>query len=191
MTEEITKFQIGINGVKLAKIFCKENEIPFHPASEQQDLKLGIDCYVDNIPTDVKLTKNQNHPEIYFLKFSKITNQFTIRHPFAPGSEATHYFFVGSDKEKYLFREIHNYVPKKYFKDYHSYTKFLQILMQLHEKKVSQTFLSGSLHNNQAFWVLKLRILDLLKKDYNMVYSDEDDHTKKIMDHFYFRLQIR
>ena len=46
----------GDLGVAFVKQLCEDNSIEFIGASKEEDLTLGIDCYIDGHPTDVKNT---------------------------------------------------------------------------------------------------------------------------------------
>lgn len=96
MTVVISENKLGKLGEEFVKNYCKTNNIPFRKASKLEDLHWGIDCFINEQPTDIKNTK-----DIYLLQILS-DGLISLRHPFRETTKATHYCFVNvSDKKDY------------------------------------------------------------------------------------------
>lgn len=84
--------KFGEQGVTLVKQWCVENNLTFKEASKQEDYHDGIDCYINEIPTDVKATE-----KLYFLQLYE--NKINIRKPFHSKTKSTHIAKVNVEKK--------------------------------------------------------------------------------------------
>ena len=172
--EEYAK--IGELGVAFIKQLCETNDIEFIAASKKEDLRLGIDCYVDGSPTDVKNTE-----DIYVCQIMLETNTVNVRHPFKEDSQATHYAVckVKGDITKGKFIEhvdIEERLLRDFIKNKKSLTLFKQVLFNLQDKRVAEL----GLHLNHACINIKSQLTPFLKENIGIGYEEPQFSEREI-----------
>lgn len=90
--------QIGAQGVDFAQQHFENQNITFVRTTKEEDIITGVDCYIDNIPVDVKNTK-----DLYICQIQKTSGMINVRHPYKSNSKATHFCFVQVTDKKHEF----------------------------------------------------------------------------------------
>ena len=160
----------GDLGEVFAKEYCEANNIAFKKATKSEDLRLGIDAYINNLPTDIKNTK-----DIYFLQLSD-DGEFNTRHPFKETTKASHYFFVNvseDHKEFIEFIAIKEKLLKKFFKDEEALENFFKFLKSLDD----QTYHKFGNNFSEACLKIKNIILPYLKENVTLSYEEPKNST--------------
>jgi hypothetical protein len=171
----------GNQGVAFIKQMCEKNKIKFVLASKKEDLTLGIDCYIDEIPTDVKNTE-----DIYICQILLNTGTVNVRHPFKTNSKATHYAVckVAADLNKGKLIEhvnIDERLLRDFIKDKENLKAFKQAIQTLQNKKIKEL----GLHLNHACINIKSQISKFLKEDIGLSYDEPTQAENEISFKFY------
>lgn len=158
----------GIAGEVFTESYCRQNKIKYKKAKKEEDLTLGIDCYIgeNKIPTDVK-----NTTDIFFLQILE-DGIFNARHPFKKHSKATHYFFVdvdGTGQGKFIEHvEIKEKLLRDLIKDEENLNKlytYLRFLDQTSYKKIGDNLAV-------AAFKIKKEVLKFCKSSVNVIYNE-------------------
>jgi len=176
MFKVIDKYELGNKYLLSAKKNLESLGFDFQVASDIEDINYGVDCYINNIPTDVKYTNY-----IFFLKYNTKERKFVSRHPFKHNTKSTHYLFVDIKTKKFNHIPITEYL-KSFFKNDECFFKFVKIVSSLNDKKINDTFMSYCVSDEQVFKLLKVNFLiPLLNKNSTVLYSNYDGDSEKII----------
>lgn len=154
---------------------CQDNNIPYKKATRSEDLKEGIDCYVDNIPTDVKNTK-----DVFLCQVIRESGLINTRHPFKTSSKSTHYYFVNvkSDLTGELIEHIS--IDKKLLRDFikseEDLIRFKNYLQSIDGKHISEFGISEA----QAAFKIKQVLVSFCKSSANISYNDPKEGVDEI-----------
>ena len=168
--KEHIRNESGELGEVFAKEYCEQKNIPFKKATKTEDMRYGIDAYINNLPTDIKNTK-----DIYFLQMSD-DGEFNTRHPFKEETKASHYFFVNVGKEHKGFIEfvgIKEKLLRDFFKDEKSLNFFLNFIKELD----NQFYNKFGNNYTEASLTLKQMLLPYLKENITISYEEPKDKT--------------
>ena len=174
MGKELYNNSKGEAGEKFASFFYGKTKIPFIKATKEEDLKLGIDAYIDNKATDIK-----NTTSIYFCQFFE-DGKINVRHPFKKNTKATHYCFVEVDSDNYEkgkvieFISIEDKLLRDYFIDKDSLESFKRDLQELEHKKSSTLGIS----KEQSAYKLKMSLMKYLKPSATISYYFAESQTE-------------
>jgi hypothetical protein len=168
----------GEEGVRFVEQICLKKNISFVKGTREEDLKYGIDCYIDNQPTDVKNTE-----DLYICQIFINNGIINTRHPFKTSSRATHYYIVNTKKNKAIeFVEIEKKLLRDYIKDEKALKQFLSILKEIDGK----SFKNYGLHLAHACIQIKEKLTTCLKPPVKISYPDPETSTE-----IYFKLSKR
>lgn len=169
---------IGKDGEDFVQHHCNNNDIAYRKATKEDNYLFGVDCYIDEKPTDVKNTR-----DLYFLNH-KVTDKkgkvFFARHPFHVDNKATHYCFVHPRAKTFEHVEIQQYLLEHYFIDAKAYAQFVAAVTQLHNKHKEEVDHFGEyVSDRQTYWQFKKRLLPFLQEGVKLLYNEpkEQDET--------------
>lgn len=159
----------GEAGEQFIESYCADNKIPYKKTPKKQDYELGIDCLMNNHPTDVKNTK-----EIFFCQIMTEDGNINTRHPFKANSKATHYCVVdvpSDDLTKGKFIEhisIDERLLRDFIKDENALISFKNKLKEINGKQMSEFGISQS----QACFKIKQSLMACCKSTVNISYVE-------------------
>ncbi len=167
----------GDAGVDFAEKHLITEGKTFKRASKLQDYEQGIDCFIDNIPTDVKNTN-----DIFVCQIMTENGNINTRHPFKKNSKVTHYCIVNVPKDdltKGKFIEhvnIKERLLRDFVKDEVNLKAFYKQLQELNGKNMKAFGISQS----QACFKIKQLILPFLKADIGCSYVEPTEADGEI-----------
>ena len=165
----------GKAGEEFVEKHCQDKNIPYKKATHSEDLKEGVDCYIDNIPTDVKNTK-----DIFLCQIMRESGLINTRHPFKTNSKSTHYYFVNVKPD--LTGELieHILIDKKLLRDFikseEDLTRFKNYLQSIDGKHISEFGISEA----QAAFKIKQVLISFCKSSANISYNDPKEGSSEI-----------
>lgn len=119
----------GEEGVEFLREHCVLNALSFKEATIEEDLHLGIDCYVEGKGTDVK-----NTPDLYFLQVYVESGQINVRHPFKITTKAEQLAQIKVNKQgekEVLVSNIKELLSSDYCKSEEHYNRLLEYLQSM------------------------------------------------------------
>jgi hypothetical protein len=167
----------GKAGEEFFKHYCQTNNIEFKESTKEEDYGLGIDCWADGIPTDVKNTE-----ELFFLQIYIDSTSINVRHPFKPSSKALQYAVVKASSDDIKNGTLIEIVGIKerlirdYVKDDLSYGKFIKTLFDMEGKKAKDYGVSIA----QAAFKIKALLTGYLKPGAGITYAEITGESKEI-----------
>lgn len=165
----------GKAGEEFVEKHCQENNISYKKGSRSEDLKEGIDCYINDIPTDVKNTK-----DIFLCQIMRESGLINTRHPFKTNSKSTHYYFVNVKPD--LAGELieHILIDKKLLRDFikseEDLIRFKNYLQSIDGKHISEFGISEA----QAAFKIKQVLVSFCKSNANISYNDSKESSNEI-----------
>ena len=177
-----SSYIISEEGVDYLKEHCVLNGLEFKLATQEEDLKYGIDCYVDNIATDVK-----NTDAIYFLQIFLIDGIINVRHPFKKNTKAVQLAQCKKDKNKQIadikIIPINDLLLINYFRSQDLLNEFKEYLQDLDRKEYKAT---KAVSIAQFLFLTKEYIQNTFLKDnvkiyYNNVAEATDEISMKMV----------
>jgi len=157
----------GKVGENFVEQHCQEKNILYKKATRSEDLKEGIDCYINEIPTDVKNTK-----DIFLCQVMRDSGLINTRHPFKSSSKSTHYYFVNVKPD--LTGELieHISINEKLLRDFikseEDLIRFKNYLASIDTKHISEFGVSET----QAIFKIKQVLISFCKPNVNISYND-------------------
>lgn len=165
----------GKVGEEFVRQHCQDNNIPYKKATYAEDLKEGVDCYINDIPTDVKNTK-----DVFLCQIMRESGLINTRHPFKTNSKSTHYCFVNVKAD--LTGELieHISIDKKLLRDFvkseEDLTRLKSYLQSIDGKHISEFGISES----QAAFKIKQVLVSFCKSNANISYNDPKEGVEEI-----------
>ena len=159
---------LGLAGEVFAKSYCKENNIKFKKSTKDEDMIYGIDAYIgeEKTPIDIK-----NTADVFICQILE-DGTVNTRHPFKPGTKATHYFVVevdGMGNGKYIETvSIKERLLRDFIKSEKDYDKFKEYLLKIDRRSYHKLGINLS----QACYKIKQEILQYCKENINLHYEE-------------------
>jgi hypothetical protein len=165
--------KIGNQGVDFAQKYFEEKNISFIKTTKEEDIVTGVDCYIDNIPVDVKNTK-----DLYICQIHKNTSLVNVRHPYKNTSKATHFCFVQVSEKKQEFIEMIEIREKllEYFDSEEKLNSFLAELQNLDQTP----FIQHGVTLAQACYKIKMLLQSYLNSSSLISYIEPSAHIDEI-----------
>ena len=165
----------GDLGESFVRWWASEYNISFKRGTTDDNLILGIDCYLDNISTDVK-----NTPFIFLAKYSLDKNKFFSRHPFRAKTECENYCILSINEKDNSFKvkyngNIKDYLLDKYFKNEASLND-VKTLLNAYEGKSYKEL--GFVSPDQLMYQIKKAISLCLQPKIYFKYDSESEIRK-------------
>ena len=165
----------GDLGESFVRWWASEYNVSFKRGTTDDNLKLGIDCYLDNIPTDVK-----NTPFIFLAKYSLDRNIFLTRHPFKNTTKCENYCILSINEKTNSFilkynGSITDYLLDKYFKDETSLNDVKTLLNAYNGKSYKELGFSSP---DQLMYQIKKAISNCLQPKIYFKYESESEIRK-------------
>jgi len=160
------------NLIPFLQEWCEIKNYSYKKSTADENLKSGIDCYIDNIPTDIKNTK-----DLIFARYLLEKDQFLIRHPFRKDTVAKNICVVDLDTNTNDFKVVYNgnleeYIIKTHFKDENAFKEFKNVLSKYEFKSLKELKMNSITH---FFTHLKMRELNnFIQKDSMIKFADVD-----------------
>lgn len=171
MIEEKNKI-LGLAGEVFVESYCRQNKIKYKKGTNSEDVKYGIDAYIDGCPTDIKNTNSLYICQIYD------TGIINVRHPFKKDSKPTHYCFVnvdGAGQGKFI---EHISIKEKLLRDIvKSEEDLTNLLVYLHSLD-NALYQSFGINLNQAALTIKNEILKYCKPSITLTYEEPQANTQ-------------
>lgn len=161
----------GDAGEAFAEAWAMLNNFSFVKASRSDNIKKGVDHWIDNTPTDSKITNR-----IYLGNYREQDDKFIVRHPFRTNSEATHYLMIKPNKElntiSFTHEKINENLAKRFLNHVYG-KKHLTEILEMFDKKSFKDFNLKSA--KQMLFILKSKILssNLIKESTIIKYDEK------------------
>jgi len=165
--------KFGEQGVAIVKEWCETNKLLFKEASKKEDYHDGIDCFINEIPTDVKATE-----KLYFLQL--YDNKINVRKPFHSKTKSTHIAKVNVDKKTVEHLHFHDYLEFDFFKTKEEKDKFLKILHSM-ENKLWSEYHKPVVSPKQFLFVIKTELQELVIEGVSIYYEENDKYNETSM----------
>jgi len=117
----------GQIGESFVKWYCEIKNISYKKATYDENI-MGIDAYLDNIPTDIK-----NSDGLVFGRYNLKEDKFYTRHPFRESSQSKNILILDIDLTKDVFKVVYNdsidkYIIKEFLKEERHLSDFKEVL---------------------------------------------------------------
>lgn len=143
------------------------NNMGYKKGTEQENREKGIDCYVENIPTDIK-----NTDFIFLANIAKSDGKLFTRHPFREGTKSENYIILKNTETSFniLYNgPIDEYLLEHYIKDKQSLIEFKKELLNCNSKSYKEL---GFPSIDIFALRLKQKLCSFIKNDVFIHYSD-------------------
>jgi len=180
--EDEEKNKIGKLGIKLVQLHCEENYLNFRLATIEEDREKGIDCFINDVATDIK-----NTHKIFLGNYDKNKKKFFTRHPFKKTTGCEQYCILDTNPKegkyniKYL-GSIREYLSTNYFKDIQAIIIIFNILQKYDKNDYKSLGFNSA---EQLLLSLKKEILPLLRKNVNCRYDNYEVRQERVAIYLY------
>ncbi len=165
--------KFGEQGVTLVKTWCRENSHDFKLGTKKEDFHDGIDCYINDIPTDVKATE-----KLYFLQV--YDSKVNVRKPFHSKTKATHIAKVSVSLETVEHLHFKDYLEKDFFKSQNELEKFFKIIHSI-ESKPWKEYHQTVVSEKQFLFYIKNELQQFVMEDVSIYYDENLEFNETSM----------